>query len=190
LKVFPLPPNSPSLTCDLCTHWTDQKKALECLTREDFEGILMATDHSQAVVMDHILSLLSPGIHREVLKWSLDKSERRKNVLHQQIREESKDFYTAHCTQARQEQEHHAKVDCSNYYEKCLIELKKDADSQIKQEIVAYQASKCPDESTKAPPPRTWHGRCACEPHHTSDTLGPGPCATPHRRCHQLNGVH
>jgi hypothetical protein len=46
----------------------------------------MATDHSQATIIDHVPSLLSPGIYRDVLKWSLDKSERRKNVLCQQIR--------------------------------------------------------------------------------------------------------
>jgi hypothetical protein len=101
-----------------------------------------------------------------MLKWSLDESERRKNVLHQQIREESEDFYTACCAQACQEQEHCAKADCSDYYEKHLIEVKKDANTQIRQEIVAHWASKHLDESTKAPPQDLAWEMCAQTPLH------------------------
>ena len=104
-KIFPLSPSSPSLVCDHCLHCTDQNCALEVLSSDNFEEILMATDHSCMAVMDKILDYIGTDIQKEVNIWALEEDTRRKNSLKPKLREDTDCHYATQLAQIQQLEE-------------------------------------------------------------------------------------
>jgi hypothetical protein len=86
-----------------------------------------------------------------------------------------------------------AEADCQGYYGKCLIELKRDANTQLKLEIAAYKENKKkdlqpsqtpPSPTAMAPTPPTTTPAATLDPLALSDTTTTN---TPTSHCYRPN---
>jgi hypothetical protein len=140
-KVFPTSSLVPPLICHHCAHCTDPDADV-LLSEADYQSFLMAADRSRDAVLGRALEAMTANIDRDVKAWAQDETAKRKNALRVDLRVDAENFYVARVATMQKEMEKCAAADCEDYHGKRLIELTKDADAQIKQEIAAYRERK------------------------------------------------
>jgi hypothetical protein len=129
-KIFPSPlqVGDPSLTCGHCLHWTNPESS-DRLTWEDYQLTLMATDRSQSSVIGHIKRHLLADIDKDIQIWIDDETTRNRNKLHPRLQKDKQIYYTQRLKKISQEQDRLVEVNCQEYYDRHLLELKKDANT-------------------------------------------------------------
>jgi hypothetical protein len=142
-KIFPPPlqAGDPQLTCGHCLHRTEPESS-DRVTWEDYQSTLMATDRSRASVIGHLKLHLLPAIDKDIGKWIDDETARYKNELRPRLQEDKQIHYTRQLERIIKEQDRLVVADSQGHYEKRLLELKREADIQLKREVAQYKATK------------------------------------------------